>query len=515
MTLTVVFVLGLITGVVVANPGQGQGPPDHAQNNSRGGPEEESPAAPAIATEILNEADVNHRYGEGPDGGNYVSDVAREMGPGTDFNEVEKTDVDAYREAVAEFLVEQGADIEVPDPVVGEGEVWNETQDESYEDIQEAINEADEDDTILVGPGTYEEVVTVDVEGLTLKSGEKHGAILDGKQEGEDRKIDISADEVTVDGFKVTDAFRGIRINGEDAVVQNNKIQNIARWSLTIDEDHALVKNNVIKDQGSWGTERQPRGLFFYHGEHATLRGNEMINAGLSTSQHDHDILETHDVDESNTIEDKKIVYLIDEQDKTITEAGIVWLIGCENITVDGVEIHSVETAVLMLGGSNNTVKDSVIGGGETELHRDGYNIGWRGIIAIDSEENIIQDNEVLNARAGIEVRINSHYNVITGNLITESRQASVIRASDNTEFKGNTIKDSGWIDGDTEDTGLLHWAGSTGTVIENNVFKDNSPHIRDWDEYLNLDEVLNENTFEPESEVTTVDGDAAIDIIE
>jgi len=382
-----------------------------------------------------------------------------------------------------------------------------------YEDISTAIDEASEGDTLVAYPMTYDENVEIDVKNLTLESYEKYGAILEGGQEGEDRKIDISADKVTLDGFKVTDAFHGIRINGEDAVVQNNKIQDIARWSLTINEDHAFVKDNVIKNQGSWGTERQPRGMFFYHGEHATLRGNEMINAGLSTSQHDHSVLETHDVDESNVIEGKSIVYLVDEQDEIITEAGIVWLVGCENITVDGVEIHSVETAVLMVGGSGNTVMNSVIGGGEAELHRDGYNIGWRGIIAIDSEDNTIQDNEVLNARGGIEVRTNSHNNVITGNLITESRQASVIRASDNTEFKDNTIKDSGWLDTDTEDTGLLHWAGSTGTVLEDNVFEDNSPQVRLWDGNLELHQVLKDNTFEPTSVVTTVDGEAAIDI--
>ena len=73
--------------------------------------QEDHPAAPAVANELLKDAGIKARYGQGRDGGNYISDVARHMGPGTDFNGVKKTDVDAYRKAVALFLIKQGADV--------------------------------------------------------------------------------------------------------------------------------------------------------------------------------------------------------------------------------------------------------------------------------------------------------------------------------------------------------------------------------------------------------------------
>ncbi|MFO8192734.1 MAG: hypothetical protein R6U08_08220 [Bacillota bacterium] len=84
----------------------------------------ECPAAPAVANELLREAGESNRYGSGRDGGNYISDVAHEMGgheedeENTDFHGVGKCDQEAYKGAIAAFLIEKGADVEIPDPNV-------------------------------------------------------------------------------------------------------------------------------------------------------------------------------------------------------------------------------------------------------------------------------------------------------------------------------------------------------------------------------------------------------------
>jgi hypothetical protein len=67
------------------------------------------PAAPSVAAKLLADADVKARYGSGKAGGNYIADVAAEMGPGTDFREVKKSSTSAYRAEVRAFLVESGA----------------------------------------------------------------------------------------------------------------------------------------------------------------------------------------------------------------------------------------------------------------------------------------------------------------------------------------------------------------------------------------------------------------------
>ena len=128
----------------------------------------ECPAAPAVANELLQEAGESNRYGSGPDGGNYIRDVAHEMGnhgddeKNTDFHGVEKCDQEAYKAAIAAFLVEKGAEVEVPDPEdpeapeVEPGMVLNADTEEAYDDIQSAVDEAESGNTLYIGEGTYD-----------------------------------------------------------------------------------------------------------------------------------------------------------------------------------------------------------------------------------------------------------------------------------------------------------------------------------------------------------------------
>ncbi len=81
-----------------------QDPPDETDLED---PEDSSPAAPAIATRILKEAGKPNRDKDTRT--NYVSAIARQMGQGASFKApngdyIQKTDTDAYENAVREFL---------------------------------------------------------------------------------------------------------------------------------------------------------------------------------------------------------------------------------------------------------------------------------------------------------------------------------------------------------------------------------------------------------------------------
>ena len=90
--------------------------------------EVEFPAAPAIAARILEANDINARYGSSRTGGNYISDVAKLMGPGTNFNGVpkelwvndEKVMNKAYWDAVKDYLSSRGLSV----PNAPAGYIW-------------------------------------------------------------------------------------------------------------------------------------------------------------------------------------------------------------------------------------------------------------------------------------------------------------------------------------------------------------------------------------------------------
>jgi hypothetical protein len=58
------------------------------------------PAAPAVAGKILKEGGFKNHY----DGGNFIADVAKEMGPNGEFQGVEKCDTEEYQEKIEAFL---------------------------------------------------------------------------------------------------------------------------------------------------------------------------------------------------------------------------------------------------------------------------------------------------------------------------------------------------------------------------------------------------------------------------
>lgn len=62
------------------------------------------PAAPAVAGKILKENNIKNHY----DGGNFIADVAKEMGPNGEFQGVQKSDTD-YKAKIVSFLENHAA----------------------------------------------------------------------------------------------------------------------------------------------------------------------------------------------------------------------------------------------------------------------------------------------------------------------------------------------------------------------------------------------------------------------
>jgi len=86
----------------------------------------------------------------------------------------------------------------------------------TYPTIQDAINAAVDGDTIQVGPGTYEENLTIGVSNLTLESTD--GAAVTTIEGA----ITISAHDVTVDGFTMKHTTTIMTISAPNATVKNN-----------------------------------------------------------------------------------------------------------------------------------------------------------------------------------------------------------------------------------------------------------------------------------------------------
>lgn len=90
--------------------------------------------------------------------------------------------------------------------------VYNATQSmTAYNSIQEAVNAASPEDTLIVGPGIYNESVSIGVEDLTLTSSE--GAAVTSILSGGMAGIQVNVNEFTVSGFTISSSEWAVNVN--------------------------------------------------------------------------------------------------------------------------------------------------------------------------------------------------------------------------------------------------------------------------------------------------------------
>jgi hypothetical protein len=111
-----------------------------------------------------------------------------------------------------------------------------------------AVDQASPGDTISVGPGTFNESVTIDTEDVTVE-GPNAGIAGDSDQRGDESIITsgltIAADGVTIDGVQIENADRdGIRF-GPDTVPSNVTIQNSVVTNVTGDTGGKAAANGI------------------------------------------------------------------------------------------------------------------------------------------------------------------------------------------------------------------------------------------------------------------------------
>lgn len=90
----------------------------------------------------------------------------------------------------------------------------------SFDSIQAAVNEANEDYTVVVDPGTYDESVTIDVSGVTVRAGDDARPEINGV-------VTVAASGVTVDGLTIDGESRTaapLDVQAGGATISNNTV---------------------------------------------------------------------------------------------------------------------------------------------------------------------------------------------------------------------------------------------------------------------------------------------------
>ena len=198
-----------------------------------------------------------------------------------------------------------------PIGVIGAARTWTVDDDgpADFHTIQEAINAASPGDTILVSSGTYYERVVVN-KTVSLIGEDKYNTIIDGNYNG--TVIEVTASNVVIEDLTAQNGERGIFLRGtRNITLTRNDIRNNQYNFLVV---------------GPTGPDPQ----YF-----------------------------THNIDSSNTVDEKPVYYWVDVHNDTIPQdAGFAALVNSTNITVQNLSLSNNGEGLLLV----NTNASRILG---------------------------------------------------------------------------------------------------------------------------------------------------------
>jgi parallel beta-helix repeat protein len=276
---------------------------------------------------------------------------------------------------------------------------------DDYSAIQQAINNANEGDTIYVKAGTYFENIVLN-RTVTLVGESNTRTIIDGG--GQSEVVTISADGVVIANFTIQnggDDDDGILLDECSNVIVSNNIVVFSQCGIAnvLSSYNCLWRNDLSNNEV---------GIVLFYSYGNNVSGNTLVNNGLSVEESYGNIVE------DNTVNGKPLVYLENVSHYTVADAGQVVLVECDDIHVENLNL-SYTTMGLELWKTKNS---RIVGNNITEIRPIYQSSFHYGIYLEQSSGNTIQDNRIegcLDQSIGIGFR-NSSYNVISGNNITD-----------------------------------------------------------------------------------------------
>ena len=327
--------------------------------------------------------------------------------------------------------------------------------------------------------------IVVDGAGYTLRgTGSGAGINMTGRSNVTIKNMKIEAFEYgillenssnnTISEINITNNVYGVFLNSSsNNTLSGNNITdngNSGIWLEVSSNHNSISKNNITKNG---------IGIELCYSSNNSISGNIIANNLYGIQLHfslnnrlrnnvlaDNDVNFVvlgkalsdfiNDVDPSNTVDGKKIYYLINQRYFSVpSDAGFVALVNCTNITVENLKPKNNIPSILLAYTRNSTItKNNITNSLDSDL---AINI-W----LINSSGNNLYDNNIEKGSNGIYLS-NSSYNNIYGNTITEIADLGGITLSKSSynNIYANTL---------TNGNGIWLFTSSNNLIIQNNL---------------------------------------------
>jgi len=272
------------------------------------------------------------------------------------------------------------------------------------------------------------------------------------------------ADHESISGNSITNNGVGICFDSSlgDPPSKYNSISgnSIANNGVGIDLGSSSNNNSI---SGNNFTASSSCGISLYSSSNTSISGNTFTDDGL-------DIFYSYqNFVEGNTVNGKPLVYLEDISDYSVSDAGQVILVNCDNIRVEGLNLSKASRGVQLLNTTNSIIARNTIA--------NNYNGVW-----LDSSLNnsISGNNFTASNFYGISLDSSSNNNSISGNNIADNEYGIHLDSSSNSSVSGNNITNNeyGISICSSSDNNVYH-----NNFVENTLQVHSAGSINVWDD--------------------------------
>ncbi|MCW4015477.1 MAG: right-handed parallel beta-helix repeat-containing protein [Candidatus Bathyarchaeota archaeon] len=279
---------------------------------------------------------------------------------------------------------------------------------------------------------------------------------------GLDAGIDLSyASSVTVKNLQVGSAFYGIfLLNSTGCTITGNTLTyNGYGISAYTSSDNTISGNTLTNNDV---------GIDIESSSYITLTNNFMNNThnlaiyGTEGAHYDHTI------DTSNTVNGKKVYYLVSKTDLVISpstypDAGYLALVNCDNVTVYDMELANNAHGILLAYTTGSAITQNNL--------TDNYT----GIGFFACSANTVSENNIFENYRGVQLSSGSTANSIASNNICTNVEGLFLFDSSQNYIFTNNITDN--------DIGI-GFSESSNNLIRGNYFVDNTDQFYDKNSY-------------------------------
>ena len=313
--------------------------------------------------------------------------------------------------------------------------------------------------------------IVLDGNGYTLRgNGDSTGLFLKNRNGVTVKNMDVS-------GFQY-----GIRLFAEDFMNMNSSSNSLL--------DNLLTGNEY--------------GIYISYSSGNVLRNNQMnkntnnfwIKGGYVS---DTETGYLNDIDASNMVDGKPIIYWVNEQDKVApSNAGYVAFVRCTNMTAQNLSLSNNAQGILVVTTASAYLTKNYITNSDNGIYLfKSKNVvvadnhianNSEGIHGHNSSDNRISSNNITNNKSGVYFTSTSVNNIISGNIIAENTVDGLnLWGSSNTSLYENTISFN-------NETGINFFDSRDNKITANTIANNTGSGIKFW--YDASENIVSENNI-------------------